>query len=468
MRLDKYLCQLNIGSRNEVKQLIRKGQVWVNGNCVTLPEYAVVETTDQITCQGKPLCYRQFVYYMMNKPGNVVSATKDAADQTVLQLLLPALPKEEQKRSLAPVGRLDKDTEGLLLLTDDGALAHELISPKKHVDKTYLVEIAHPLSIDEIRLLEDGVDIGEKELTLPARVALLSPEQILLTIHEGKFHQVKRMLQAAGNRVLSLKRVSFGSLMLDPALLPGESRALTETEVRSLKEKECYKVPDRNFILNEIDAIIFDLDGTLVDSMWMWHQIDVEYLGRFQIALPEHLQQEIEGKSFHETAVYFKEHFPIPQSLEEMKNTWNQMAWDKYEKQVPLKPGAFQFLEACRKKGIKLGIATSNSRELVTNILDTHGLHNYFSSIKTGSEVIHGKPAPDIYLAVSEELHCPPEKCLVFEDILPGIQAGQNAGMKVCAVDDFYSQPVSAQKKELADFFIKDYREIPIYLEEEI
>lgn len=466
MRLDKYLCQLNIGSRNEVKQLIRKGQITVNGSCITLPEYQVSESHDRVAFQGNQLSYKKNVYYMMNKPGNVVCATTDAVDKTVLQLLLPVLPKEDRGRTIAPVGRLDKDTTGLLFLTDDGALAHELLSPKKHVDKTYLVELEHALSIDEIHKLEEGIDIGENKLTLPARVDLLSPDLIQLTIHEGRYHQVKRMMQSIGNKVLSLKRLRFGSLQLDPGLSPGESRPLTEKELESLKERESCPVPDAKLLCKEIDAIIFDLDGTLVDSMWMWHQIDVEYLGNFQIPLPSQLQQEIEGKSFHETAVYFKEHFPIPQTIEEMKSTWNHMAWDKYEHQVPLKPGAYEFLKFCRQRGMKLGIATSNSRELVTNILDTHGLHDYFSSIKTGSEVINGKPAPDIYLAVAEELQCPPERCLVFEDILPGIAAGKRAGMKVCAVEDLYSQPVCKEKKEKADYYIKDYREIQFGLEE--
>lgn len=205
------------------------------------------------------------------------------------------------------------------------------------------------------------------------------------------------------------------------------------------------------------EAVIFDLDGSLVDSMWMWRAIDIEYLGRFNIPLPEDLQSRIEGMSFSETALYFKEHFPIPDPVEKMKADWNQMAWDKYTYEVPLKPGIPVFLEGCKKRGIRLGIATSNSRELVDQITKVHHLDNYFSSILTGCEVSKGKPAPDIYLKTAERLGVSPKKCLVFEDIVPGIQAGKSAGMRVCAVEDAYSADSRAQKQALADYYIEDY-----------
>lgn len=213
----------------------------------------------------------------------------------------------------------------------------------------------------------------------------------------------------------------------------------------------------KNSMLKDIEAVIFDLDGSLVDSMWMWREIDIEYLGRFGIPLPENLQTEIEGMSFSETAVFFKERFQIPDSLEKMKADWNQMAWDKYTYEVPLKPGIEEFLEGCRVNHIKLGIATSNSRELVDNIAKVHHLENYFSCIMTACEVAHGKPAPDIYLAVAQKLDVLPEKCLVFEDIIPGIMAGKNAGMKVCAVEDEYSIHDRQAKLELADYYIEDF-----------
>ncbi len=213
----------------------------------------------------------------------------------------------------------------------------------------------------------------------------------------------------------------------------------------------------RHEMLQNIKAVIFDLDGSLVDSMWMWRAIDIEYLGRFGIPLPEDLQSRIEGMSFSETAVYFKEHFPIPDSIDQIKEDWNRMAWDKYANEVPLKPGIPEFLERCREEGIKLGIATSNSRQLVENITKVHNLRNYFSCIMTGCDVAHGKPSPDIYLAVAKGLDCPPSQCLVFEDIIPGIQAGKAAGMRVCAVEDAYSVNDRERKKALADYYISDY-----------
>lgn len=213
-------------------------------------------------------------------------------------------------------------------------------------------------------------------------------------------------------------------------------------------------------LLLEFEAIIFDLDGTLLDSMWMWRKIDIEYLGRFHIPLPEGLQTEIEGKSFSETAVYFKEKFHLSDSLDTIKADWNAMACDKYRYEVPFKEGALPFLKYCREKGIKLGVATSNSRELVEHAAEALSFYDYFSCIMTGCEVKKGKPAPDIYLAVAEKLCVKPQKCLVFEDILPGIRAGKNAGMRVCAVEDAYSAHIRGEKQALADFYIENFYEL--------
>ena len=210
-------------------------------------------------------------------------------------------------------------------------------------------------------------------------------------------------------------------------------------------------------MLENIDAVIFDLDGSLVDSMWMWRQIDIEYLGKFGIELPEDLQEAIEGMSFSETACYFKERFRLPDSIQQIKADWNAMAWDKYSNEVPLKEGVDDFLEICREQGILLGIATSNSRELVENVALVHKLRDYFSCIMTGSDVLRGKPSPDIYLAVAESLGVPAGRCLVFEDIVAGILAGKNAGLRVCAVEDEYSADFRARKRELADYYIDDY-----------
>ncbi len=213
----------------------------------------------------------------------------------------------------------------------------------------------------------------------------------------------------------------------------------------------------RHEMLDGIEAVIFDLDGSLVDSMWMWHAIDIEYLGRFGIPLPDDLQSKIEGMCFHETANYFKANFPIPDPVEKIKEDWNRMAWDKYANEVPLKPGIPEFLEGCRANGLRLGIATSNSRELVENVASVHGLKDYFSCIMTGCGVGRGKPAPDIYLAVARELGTDPAKCLVFEDIIPGIQAGRSAGMRVCAVEDEYSAGQREEKRRLADYYVEDF-----------
>lgn len=209
-----------------------------------------------------------------------------------------------------------------------------------------------------------------------------------------------------------------------------------------------------------IKAIIFDLDGSLVDSMWMWQAIDIEYLGKFGIAIPNTLQEEIGGRSFSETAVYFKERFQIPDTLQQIKDDWNRMAWDKYTYEVPVKKGASEILEYCKANGIQMGIATSNSRELVDNIVSVHRLEQYISCIVTGCEVPKGKPAPDVYLAVAEKLGVKPEECLVFEDIVDGIKAGKAAGMKVCAVYDKNSECQDEEKRRLADYYTYEFREL--------
>ena len=231
MRLDRYLCELNIGTRSQAKEFIKKGLVSVNGRTIRLADYRIEEQTDQIAFQGKTLTYRKYVYYMLNKPQGVVSATQDNTAGTVTELLAA-----EGRKDLFPVGRLDKDTEGLLLLTNDGELAHRLLSPKKHVDKTYLVTVAHSLSEEDIRRLEQGVDIGEDRMTLPAKVAVQAERMIHLTIQEGKYHQVKRMLQAVDNQVTALKRIRFGKIILDEELAPGAYRPLTTQEEKELHE----------------------------------------------------------------------------------------------------------------------------------------------------------------------------------------------------------------------------------------
>ena len=232
MRLDKFLCEMNIGTRSQVKDYIRKGMVTVNGVIAKKSEEKVDENKDEVAFRGEVLRFQQFFYYMLNKPRGVVSATKDNLDRTVVDLL------GTDRRDIFPVGRLDKDTEGLLLLTNDGELAHYLLSPKKHVKKTYLVTIREALSREAVEALEQGVDIGDDKPTAPAWVELIDDTHIYLTICEGRFHQVKRMLKAVDNEVLALKRVSFGGLNLDEALAPGKYRELTAQEVALLHETE--------------------------------------------------------------------------------------------------------------------------------------------------------------------------------------------------------------------------------------
>lgn len=212
-------------------------------------------------------------------------------------------------------------------------------------------------------------------------------------------------------------------------------------------------------ILEETQAVLFDLDGTLVDSMWIWKSIDIEYLGRFGIAYQEGLQQEIEGMSFSETAMYFKEHFQIPDSIEQMKSDWNAMAVDKYSHEVPFKPGAERFLDELKKRGIKIGIATSNSAELVKAVLNALGVREQIDTVVTGCEVAHGKPSPDIYIEAAKRLGAEYAHCLVFEDIIPGIQAAKAAGMCVFSVEDPYSEQFREQKMAQADGYIQDYRD---------
>lgn len=227
MRLDKFLCEMNVGTRSQVKNLIRHGLVTVNGRAAGDAGLKIDESNDSVCVQGRVLEYRKFVYYMLNKPAGVVSATRDNTEDTVVSLL-------GSDRDIFPVGRLDKDATGLLILTDDGELAHRLLAPKRHVDKVYRVQVEHPLSDEEKLRLEQGVDIGDDTPTLPARVEILSETELFLTIHEGRFHQVKRMLRAVDNQVLSLQRVRFGGLDLDETLKPGEYRELTEREVQGL------------------------------------------------------------------------------------------------------------------------------------------------------------------------------------------------------------------------------------------
>lgn len=228
-RLDKFLCDLNIGSRSQVKNFIQKGTVTVNDEIIKKPEFKVSEN-DIISFQGKTLSGEEYAYYMFHKPAGIISATEDNMHQTVLDYF-----KNEPCKNLYPVGRLDKDTEGLLLITNDGELGHRLLSPRHHIPKTYYVELLKPVTSNDAKKLEDGIDIGEKRLTLPAKIQILTDKTLYITITEGKFHQIKRMFEAVDNKVQYLKRISMGALTLDEALPKGEYRRLTSDEISYLK-----------------------------------------------------------------------------------------------------------------------------------------------------------------------------------------------------------------------------------------
>lgn len=208
-------------------------------------------------------------------------------------------------------------------------------------------------------------------------------------------------------------------------------------------------------------AVIFDMDGSLVDSMWIWPEVDRIYMDKYGLTEPETFHKDIEGMSYTETAQYFVDTFDtLNRTVEQVKEEWRDMTIELYATKVFPKPGAMEFLDRMKKQGILLGIATSNNREIADAALNARGLTEYFDSVRTSCEVSAGKPAPDVYLKVAEDLHIRPEECLVFEDIPNGILAGKNAGMEVCAVDDPFSRPDESEKKRLADYFIRDFYEI--------
>ena len=241
IRLDRYLADVHVGSRKEIREYIRDGRVRVGDEVVTRTETHVDTEEDRITLDGQLLAYSKYRYYMLHKPAGVVTATRDGLSRTVVELL-----KNVPVRGLSPVGRLDKDTEGLLLLTDDGALLHRLISPGYHVEKVYEAHLDAPVTDGMLQCLSEGVDIGDDTKTLPATAVRLAQDEegrdvVELTIREGRFHQVKRMFHALGREVVFLKRVAFAGLVLDPNLKTGAYRTLSSAEITALKE-----VPDKS------------------------------------------------------------------------------------------------------------------------------------------------------------------------------------------------------------------------------
>lgn len=235
MRIDKLLANAGYGSRKEVKKVLRKGAVSVNGKVIKDPKHHVRPQEDEVVIFGEEVEYKEFIYVMMNKPSGVISATEDLHDPTVVDLL----HEEDKVFEPFPVGRLDKDTEGLMLLTNDGQLAHQLLSPKKNVPKTYFAVIDGIVTDEDIKVFEKGVTLDDGYTTKPGLLHIIKSgiySDIELTITEGKFHQVKRMFAAVGKKVKYLKRISIGPVVLDETLKEGEYRELTEEEIASLKD----------------------------------------------------------------------------------------------------------------------------------------------------------------------------------------------------------------------------------------
>lgn len=235
IRLDKYLADMGAGTRQEVKRKIRKGLVSVNHKTAGAPDLKIREGEDVVSVEGREIGYAAYEYYMLNKPAGVVSATTDSRDLTVVDLI-----QEKRRKDLFPVGRLDKDAEGLLLITNDGLLAHRLLSPRCHVDKTYYARIRGAVTQEDVLAFAEGVDIGEDgqvERTMPGILEVLTSNaesEIRLTIQEGKYHQVKRMFLAVGKEVTYLRRERMGTLVLDMDLKPGEYRLLTDEEKKGI------------------------------------------------------------------------------------------------------------------------------------------------------------------------------------------------------------------------------------------
>ena len=232
IRLDKYLADMGAGTRTEVKKYIRQGKVKIDGMVVKSPEVKVDTEIQKVSYLDQPVGYQTFEYYMLNKPAGVISATTDTKEKTVIDLIV-----DKKRKDLFPVGRLDKDTEGLLLITNDGELAHRLLSPKKHVDKVYYAKVKGVVTEADVKAFADGVSLGQGEMAKPAALEIMVSDEISeirLTIQEGKFHQVKRMFSSIGKEVIYLKRLSMGTLMLDENLKIGEYRSLTREELEQL------------------------------------------------------------------------------------------------------------------------------------------------------------------------------------------------------------------------------------------
>ncbi|MBR1735898.1 MAG: rRNA pseudouridine synthase [Firmicutes bacterium] len=239
IRLDKYLADSGLGSRTDVRKAISKGLVCIDGTPVKKADIKFDPEKASVTYSSKPVIYEKYVYFMLNKPSGVVSATEDKTDKTVIDLIC----EEERRKGIFPVGRLDKDTEGLLIITNDGEFSHNTLSPKKHVEKEYYAKIKGIADNKDINALAEGITIDKNTKCLPAKLEIISTNaeentsEIKITINEGKFHQIKRMFIALNKEVLYLKRIRFGDITLDETLSPGKYRKLTQKELDFIKEK---------------------------------------------------------------------------------------------------------------------------------------------------------------------------------------------------------------------------------------
>lgn len=230
VRVDKILSELGFGSRQEIKKYVKAGKIRINDNIVKKPEEKLNSEVDKLFFEGKEVEVEEFETFILYKPAGYVCATKDNVHKTVMELI------DSKRKNIVPVGRLDLDTEGILILTNDGDLNHRLVSPSSHVDKTYYAIFEGRLNENAVEMTKNGLDIGEGEVSKPANLEIISSNEIMLTIHEGKFHQVKRMVKALGGEVTYLKRVAFGGLRLDDLKLKkGESRKITEIEMEMLE-----------------------------------------------------------------------------------------------------------------------------------------------------------------------------------------------------------------------------------------
>ncbi len=465
IRIDKYMADMGIGTRSQVKEYIKAGRVSIcaadDQNASVIRDSAFKFDTDKysIVFDGVKRGYAEKEYFILNKPAGYVSSTRDSSP-TVIDLI-----KDKMRKDLFPVGRLDKDTEGFMLISNDGDLAHRMLSPGKHVSKKYFAKVDGRLRNEHILRFANGI---LDDCLLPAKLQIISARDdessCYITIAEGKYHQIKRMMNEIGLNVTYLKRLSMGGMTLPEGLSTGEYiRTDLATIEKALEgEKEHNIRGAAPMIDDSVKGVIFDVDGTLLDSMGLWRSIDEEFLGSRGFTVPDDLKSNIEGMNYYETACYFKKAFSLPESIDEIMKIWNDMALYKYTHEVELKEGARELIYALKEKGIKLGIGTSNARALAIPCLKSHNIDGLFDSIMTGDDVTSGKPSPDIYLKCAEQMGVPPDECLVFEDYLNGVSAGLAAGMKTCAVHDDNSLFQDEEKQIMADYYIKSFMEVII------